>query len=57
MKKIKKAFISLAIFLFYCNNTYATTTANYTVENNSNFEKIVLLIFSIIFLFSLPPFD
>lgn len=48
MKKLKKSFMSLILFLIYTNNIYATTTGHYTVsEKNNEFGKIFLLIVGI----------
>ena len=32
IKKFKKSFMSLILFLMYANNIYATTTGTYTVS-------------------------
>lgn len=48
MKKMKKSFMSLILFLMNTNNIYATTTGKYVVsENGSGFGKIFLLIIGV----------
>lgn len=44
MKKIKKSFMIIALLLFYSNNTYATTSGTYTVNEGSAFGKIILFL-------------
>ena len=49
IKKFKKSFMSLILFLMYANNIYATTTGTYTVsENSSGIGKIVLLFIGVL---------
>ena len=44
MKKIKKSFMIITLLLFYSNNTYATTTGTYTVNEGSVFGKFMLFV-------------
>jgi len=49
IKKFKKSFMSLILFLMYANNIYATTTGTYTVsENGSGIGKIILLLVGVL---------
>lgn len=49
VKKFKKSFMSLILFLMYANNIYATTTGTYTVsEKSSGIGKFFLLLVGVL---------
>lgn len=51
MKKIKKSFISLCLFLMYSKNIYATTTGTYVVEESGiQFAKVLYFVLGVCFI-------